>query len=696
MAFRQSSTFATVLVESMRKLALLLLILAVLGGGVWMVWDAGQLSEALPARAEVTDLTGTVEVKAPGESWRAISEPVSLVPGTEVRTGAASHATLRFFDRGETRLAPNTSVTVASVGLASNGDDPQVEVELTQGRVWSRVLRLLDLDADYTVKTSDVVATVRGTAFDLEKTADQSELWVSHAAVQAIPAIEAIAEADPKLDNLVPEGFMQTFGRKPNATKMLPIAAKDDAWRANQRAKDEAFLGRTKEQLRTSVQPKRPGMLARWSQVLRERMMGQDDRLGYVTRVARAEAYELRSLADAGSQGEANTRLRSMLQTWKERGDRMPVAARRQVLATAWRDFEDVGPLDPAYRLKLQLEEAMLETIDQPSRRLYGRMILMDARLDETSALVQRGKLEDAKRVIEVVKNGVPNVERDWKERASEMEKTERRRLLAKVYAIQARMKGLEGQLASVPLIPLPEDKQAEMNSVSSTQSVPMNPSGTQPTSTKPPVTTGKPPVNPTTPPTNPTPTPTTDVACTQLLVSVQPSPISLKERATVFATVIRADGSKQDVSSKVSVKLYGAIGSVSGNVITGTSVGSATVEATYPCAGTTVAGQTSLSVIAPTVSLEKLLVESGNSLVPMFGSTGLSATALYSDGTRKDVTGQVSFFVSDGGLGTMRGATFFAGQMAGSGTISASYSENGVRVSGSTGITVYTETTKP
>jgi chromosome segregation protein len=219
-------------------------VLLLLGGGIW-VWMLGAPPEEKGSAVRVTAVQGTAEQKAPSAAeWLPLASGVTLPEGTSVRTGEGSRVTLAFGDQAESRIAANSEVVVTQATFDGDGQaDAKVTVTVQKGRVWSRVLRLFDLDSGFTVKTNDVVATVRGTAFDVEKRveSDDSVLWVSQSAVEA--GDEKAFSADAAPDRLVSEGYMRAFKKGvPQPKQPIPTDSFQGAWVKDMRALDAEYL----------------------------------------------------------------------------------------------------------------------------------------------------------------------------------------------------------------------------------------------------------------------------------------------------------------------------------------------------------------------------------------------------------------------------------------------------------------------
>jgi YVTN family beta-propeller protein len=87
-----------------------------------------------------------------------------LQVGDRVRTDAASHAVVTFFDGSTIEVEPTTTITVDTATINANGS---ITISLTQtlGRTWSSVQKLTKADSRFELKTPTSTAVVRGTGF---------------------------------------------------------------------------------------------------------------------------------------------------------------------------------------------------------------------------------------------------------------------------------------------------------------------------------------------------------------------------------------------------------------------------------------------------------------------------------------------------------------------------------------------------
>ncbi len=157
------------LISGRGKLAVVGVLIVVLVLAITGVTALVAPSRAFAASSTLTILTGNVEVKAPGAADYANTDDGALVlPGSSVRTGDDTNAVITLFDGSTITLEPSSEMTLDEVSGNGRGE---IFVALTQvvGGSWHVISHTLAGDSHYRVKTSNVTASVRGTAFTIKK-----------------------------------------------------------------------------------------------------------------------------------------------------------------------------------------------------------------------------------------------------------------------------------------------------------------------------------------------------------------------------------------------------------------------------------------------------------------------------------------------------------------------------------------------
>jgi hypothetical protein len=133
---------------------------------VVMMMLAGMAALYGQSPAYITDLRGTVELKAPGASWRAAVEGEALAGQTLVSTGFRSTAQIRI---GNTTIQVKPLTRLSLEELSAEAETDQVAIQLRAGRVRADVNAASDRrHISFTVRSPIATASVRGTVFEFD------------------------------------------------------------------------------------------------------------------------------------------------------------------------------------------------------------------------------------------------------------------------------------------------------------------------------------------------------------------------------------------------------------------------------------------------------------------------------------------------------------------------------------------------
>ena len=216
----------------------LIVLLVILTGGVYAMTSVPQ---ALVPNAKLKVEQGTVQIKkAEANEWKNIDNEIAVLQGDSIKTLENSKAQINFFDNSRVALDSNTEITLQKLYIDSkNFNKNQVGIRLQIGRIWNRIINLLDKDSAYEVATSSTVATVRGTAFSSQVlTSGEEETDVT----------------DGMVKYFVPEKKLATEVKKDTYIKIDPKTVQqiiltditkektEDPWFKDNTAQDEAFL----------------------------------------------------------------------------------------------------------------------------------------------------------------------------------------------------------------------------------------------------------------------------------------------------------------------------------------------------------------------------------------------------------------------------------------------------------------------
>lgn len=684
--------------------ALAVIFLAGVGGAIWSL---GSVPAEVKRGVTLTVERPQVEVRKGGQGeWHEVTSETSLEESDEVRTGTNGRAIIRFFENGETRLRESSSVKIEQAyAEAGQGSSLSVSVGLLGGRVWSRVLRLFDLDSSFSVRTDTVVATVRGTAFDVGLDASGTTMWVADSAVQM--------EIDPRITNkplsstnglMVPEGFTANVSLQGKTGEVQPMTDTDTAtdWFRRNVVADTAFEKDVREMIAARFE--RAGAVhpdsafdsfVRFSERLHLAFADSEAPDLYATYLGR-RLYAIKTLIDGGKSGLGlqafmglENDVKKILKTPEGKTYLPPM---RATLADMMVLLSDIGPSSPLYRLRQRLEDLnQLIAGEDRAAQLYARLLAIDSRLSVTSQLISANALEEAGISLEGARQGIGNAERDLGQISPAMKEARVLLLRDKLDALKVRegVMVLRLQTALAP-VTSPEDPHGADGSVTST-------TGTLETGPVPQIENPVPTTTPPTPTSSREPPVLTQSPLTSLTLAAQPNPVIVGSMAQLRVTGTRADGSTEDLTSRASFLLSNSLGTLNGPTYTATQSGSVVVQASVVEYGLTVQAQTTLQVTDAVVLSKIDVVPQGSTTVSPGQTVPVVVTATYTNGFTAIVTSQATWVTSDANIGSVTNGIFTAwvnGQ--GSVTITASYTEGGITKTANLPFTVTPPTSNP
>jgi cell division septation protein DedD len=671
--------------------------LVLLGVGFAWFWSLAAVGEDAAQEVSLHVDRSPVTVTMPGEAQaREASNGMTLPEGAVVKTGEGGRAVIRFYHQAETRLDSNTELTVTKSMVGSAEASTNVQVSLTAGRAWSRVLRLFDLDSSFEVKTPSVVATVRGTAFDVRANSDgTATVWVSESAVSIAPTAGGVTPTLPT-DNAfrvatstpaLTAGESAQYGRDGKVIWRKPISVEDkaSAWFAENRAADEIFQRDEAARLRKELDGRSDTVGRAIESVTRlsERLHlavakdAKEERLAeiYISRHI-ASAVTLAEAGKAGLAAQAFSRIESDLK--RRLGNADGDVQRRRLQAALERVspmIQEAAPGSAAYPFKQRLEDlAVLVVWQDEAAVLYARLRATDARLDEADQLMGAGTLEEAKNALTAAHDGLGNALRDSASVLPSMEETRKAALTGKLIALLARTATGQSRLNAL-LAPAPVAATSTTATTSTSPTVPTTPKPTVPTQT----------------------TPTGESAYAGIGLYAQPNPVDPGGNVTLSAIATKVGGGTEDVSSRATYRIVSGVGTLTGKTFLATVAGTVTFEAKFVDQGKEMISRAALTVNGATAVLQNLTASAAPATIMGGSRTTLSAMASYTTGFQQDVGTKAVWENLSPTMGTLSGNVFTAATTAyGTAQFEATYTEGGVTKKASVSVTITQNTQYP
>ncbi len=666
-------------------LGISIMVLVVFGVG-WWFWSLGGASQEPQAVTRLAVAKGDVYVIRKDGNEEKVTGGTELAVGDSVRTGDRASASIVADGRADVRLDGNTTVVLEkneypwSLGLV-------VKIKLQSGRIWSRVLKLLDMDQSFEAQSNDMVATVRGTAFGLQNDNGKNRLVVRRGGI-------AVKRGNDKTF-VVTGGWLDDANGKFTSGDISSSTWSNDAWVSEQTSADERFTQAARKTLGQVVAVD-PGLapddflypVQNWSESLHLWLAGNEAPALYGKYLGR-KLYQIRDLVARGKSGMAYHLLNLTDDEFSRKSESVAGKeyrkASRAAIGRMLLSMADVPAEDASYRIKLKLEDMYVATWSgEAGQELYARALGADARLEEAES-IKCDSEADVQKIQDAVVAADQSVKRIVTDAAKvQIADTQRRVLDEKLEAERLRIAALEKAMKDC-LAPAPTST-TPIGSATSTSDVPTSTGIVAPgtvTSTR----VQNPPTAAKTFTTTTNQNAQTDTSAqsaslglVRIELYAQPNPANVGDRIMLYVKGIKADGSSVDVTSKATFSEVGGLGSLNGPVYLPIKSGSATLYATVLNGGQTFRATVSLPVGQTLNVLSSLrLSMTGGTSVPLGQARRITATAVYSSGYTQDVTGSVKF-TWQGTAGTVSGSTFTADkQITGQVIVTGIYTEDGV-----------------
>ncbi len=691
----------------MKKVKLVLLallaVLLIFGVVFWWFWSLGSYKPVEASQLKLAIEQGEVYLKKNGSSIEErVGSGTVLEVGDSVRTTEKARASIIAEGRSDLRLMQGTEVVITDANTSWDKGF-RFNFDLVSGKTWSRVLKLLDLDSEYKGSAENVVATVRGTSFALEKDADV-KLFIDKSAV-TVPLSGGEAVYTPG-----EWSFFQSDGSIIASGNISSSTWPEKVWIDEQRDADMKFTESAKKNLLRSLEGEKTSIpIDDW----RYGIMRRSERMHLAFSGEKCDLREsqyfgrrLFAIYDLVSKGKSGLAFQHLLELEKEidKLDSENCADKEQISDSVGKMMlvlSDSEPQDKFYKLKLRIEELYINLFQRHSAEAYwAHALALDNRLEELERFDCRPDFQGSmQRALEAVEQALARQDGDFELLPRELSDEVRIDLAKKTHVQHVRLdkflermercaRGREGietndQTAT-------STTSTEMGSVTSTQDgdvpneevdLPQPLDNRDSSSETEPATQT---VTDPEPQTQPQNTYDEILDLRRIELYAQPNPINVGQTANLYVKGIKTDGSEMDATPYAVFSQVGNLGVISGSQYQANSPGSVTIIARVSDNGNTYEAQASLRIVSPMILDYLQISGNGSNQVSQGDSRQLSATAHYTNGETRDVTAASTYKSSNTLAGTMSGSTFTAG-MNGTGwvTVTVTYVEQGVTKQG-------------
>ena len=681
-----------------------IVLLVLLGVGFWWFWSLGSLPKQEDSGIKLAINKGVVFLSRGGSFEEPARSGMQLEVGDKIRTGEDSAASILAHGVADLRLDQNTEIIIED-SIYNDKSQFGFGLKLQAGRTWSRLLHLLDLNSFYEVRTDSVVATVRGTAFMMEKDGSEVEVYVDHAGVRVEGDGDPIFLAKEDWSKYV-SGSLMSYGGAVSSSKPL------NSWMIDNKKADANFMDAAGRMMVDNLQINSGPAPDVWSYGLAmtsEKMhlfFAGDKRQSMQARyIARRLGY-VRDLVDRGKSGLAFHELSGVEDEVNKFISENYGEEEKDVLRGMVGDFllsfSNIMPEDEMYRLKLRAEDIYISLWGEGSeQQLYARLLSGDSRLEEAERYDCQNKMDGSlTETLQAVEQTLNREEGEFDRFENGFSDQGRVIIAEKIEMQRTRQRVLLERLDWCDA-PHYMDSGDDMNATSTTSTEEVA-SGTDmilEPDNQPDNTIDKPVIdNPQEPPVIDKPVETQpSLNIVKIELFAQPNPANKGDLVDLYVKGTRNDGTAVDVTDRAEFSLIGNIGSLQGATYNALSAGSVVITASVTDMGQTYNARVSLLINDGPVVLESLeLLSNGSTQIYQGDNRALTVIAHYSNGQTKTVTNLVKYTLSDMRLGHMGGSIFYADfNGTGAEVIGTSYTEDGITKEAQTTLQVIADNNK-
>lgn len=412
------------------------------------------------------EVSGEVTVIRESQEIKGIAN-FTLKADDVIRTGKNSRASIRFMDESVSRLAPNTEVKISTLFVNPlNKSETTVEVVLNYGRLWSRVINLIDGFSSFQVKTKNTVAVAKKkAAFDVSVSPKGKAKVV---AVQN--RVDLMVAVDKKVvETTLMKGFSAEVKTTVSQAPAIRPASEDsqkDEWVSENLEQDKVYIeavkqeaGKTLSQTEAST-PFTVGL-----------SLDEKDRQMQLLEASRAKIAEAQK---ALTQGDA-VRARALLAEFQSQvsgvaswvktfaatnpAEAAPLRGRIDALLGEYeKQLALILPTDQLYLMKDAVAQTKVLIAENPLEKTEKQLSAATDKLLEAHDLVEQGETEAAQQNLEEYRKTTSGILEDMKElSADDKEK-------AVTILLENQVEDLKSLRAiTAPLAPLPAESSSAL-----------------------------------------------------------------------------------------------------------------------------------------------------------------------------------------------------------------------------------------
>lgn len=349
-----------------------------------------------------------------------------------IRTGSNSKAAIRFLDQSMSRLDENTEIKIEKLFInPANKTETIVEVILHRGRLWARVINLVNKFSKFQVRADNTVAVAKKkAAFDVS-ISSQGKTKV--AAVKN--KVDIVVATEKKVMETT---LMKGFSASSSATKIIPKkTGEEDEWILKNLEEDEEYIATVKQENRDQIQNQVRVMPGSPFYAMKELTEGTKialtlddfDRQKKILITVSEKLAEAQAVLENGDRAKAAALLLEFQQAVSGVIERLkPFEASHpaetsqlkafvnEILNGAEKQLALILPTDPMYPLKEAISATKLLVAESPAAKTEERLVQATTKLLEAHDFAEQGDTANAAQQVEAYREAISGVISDVKQ----------------------------------------------------------------------------------------------------------------------------------------------------------------------------------------------------------------------------------------------------------------------------------------
>lgn len=352
-----------------------------------------------------------------------------------IRTGKDSRAAIRFLDSSMSRLDENGEVRISKLAAnPRNNTETVVELVLNQGRLWSRVINLINKSSHFQVKAENTVAVVtKKAAFDVS-VEPQGKIKVAKVSAIKNQVDVVVASSRTVTETTLIKGFTAEVKSNERSAvaqiKPEKIDTEKDTWITENLVEDEVYIEGVKEELHEQVRdqvkisPDNPLYSVKELSESVEIALTFDslEKQKKLLIIAQEKLAEAQLLIEKGSYEKAAALLREFQDKiqkafeWIQEHEEDPDKATeiemklQEILSMYKKQLALISPDDSLYEVKGIVAETETSVTPDPVKKTEQQMDQAAEKLIEAHDLAEKGEAAKAALQVEAYQEAVAQV----------------------------------------------------------------------------------------------------------------------------------------------------------------------------------------------------------------------------------------------------------------------------------------------